>query len=252
MFGLCEQMELPLFIPRSFDDLLSLKGVRNILIAPNARLKSSWRLKIHSFSGRRTLTIPSYFENAPENIKEALIEWAMLVPIKKHRKQSLLSHQKKTLEQIVLRYIAESGNAHNRLRKIASLTFQSQGCSYDLREVFSHVNVTYFNGKLTSFIRWGKSRGRSYQTSFNDQQGQRQNLISIAQLYNRPDVPRFAIESIVYHEMLHIAIPPFKRNCKNVIHGQDFKRAERSFPYFKQWRQWEKDRLKQRYSKMYF
>jgi hypothetical protein len=117
-----------------------------------------------------------------------------------------------------------------------------------LREVFSSLNATYFNGTLTSFIRWGKSRGRSYQTTFTDEQGKRQNLISIAQLYNRPDVPRFAMESIVYHEMLHIAIPPFKRNFKNIIHGRDFKRAEQSFPYFTQWRQWEKDRLKKPYS----
>jgi hypothetical protein len=201
-------------------------------------------MRIHSFSGRRTLSVPSYFERAPEKIKEAVIEWALLFPKKKHRKRSDFSRQKRILEHDVLEYIATSGNARKKVRNVALNSFQSKGRVYDLQEIFNSLNTSYFNGKLASYIRWNKNRTRSYQTMFTDTQGRRQNLISIAQLYNRPDAPRFAVESIVFHEMLHIAIPPYKRNFQNVIHGKEFKRAERSFPYFRQWRQWEKERLK--------
>jgi hypothetical protein len=240
----CEQMEMSFIVPRSFEDLLVLKEIRDLNVALNPRLKSSWRMRIHSFSGRRVVSVPAYFENAPEQVKEAIIEWALLFPIRKCRKHSLPYQRKKMLEHTVLEFIKASGKAHRTIRTIAANGSQSKGRLFDLLEIFQSLNAAYFDGKLASFIRWGKSRGRSYQTTFTDAQGSRRNLISIAQLYNKPDVPRFAVEAIVFHEMLHIAVPPFKRNFKNVIHGREFKRAERRFPHFKEWRQWEKQRLK--------
>jgi hypothetical protein len=244
MTDCCEQMELPLLSPLSFDEILASKGIRDIVVAPRPRLKNSWRMKIHSFSCRRTLYVPSYLENAPENIKEAVIAWAMLFPKKHHRKRPDFSKQKKILERMVLDYMTASGHAHKRIRKVSPNTFQSKGRFFDLQEVFDSLNESYFNGKLASFIRWNNNRGRSYQTTFTDTHGGRQNLISIAQLYNRLDTPRYAVEAIVFHEMLHIAVPPYKRNFRNVIHGKEFKLAERSFPYFKQWQQWERERMK--------
>jgi hypothetical protein len=53
-------------------------------------------------------------------------------------------------------------------------------------------------------------------------------------------VPRFAIEGILFHEMLHIAYPPVIRDGRNVIHGPKFKQNERSFPQHKDWVEWEK------------
>ncbi len=243
----CEQMELSLFSSRSFEEILASKGIRGVAVVANPRLKNGWRLKFHSFSGKRTLSVPSYFENAPEKIKEAVIAWTQLFPQTKYRRRSDFLKQKKILEHPVLEFIASSGLTRKKTGKITPGTFDSKGRIYDLQEVFESLNASYFKGGLSSFIRWNKHRGRSYQTTFTDAQGKRHNLISIAQMYNHADVPRFAVESIVFHEMLHIAIPPYKRNYKNVIHGKEFKQAERSFPYFKQWRQWEKEHAKRIY-----
>ena len=240
----CEQMEMPLYEQRSFEDLLAQKGIFNLAVSFNPRMKNGWRMKIHSLSGRRDLYVPAYFENAPEKVKEAIIEWALLCPLKKRGKQPVLRERKKMLERVVMEFITASGKAHGAFRRIPTGGFRSKGRLYDLREIFQSLNASYFGGKLSSHIRWGKSRGRSYQTTFTDGHGQRQNLISIALLYNAPDVPRFAVEGIVFHEMLHIAVPPYKRDFKNIIHGREFKRAERSFPHFMQWRQWERQRLK--------
>jgi hypothetical protein len=237
-------MELPLFAPFSFHELLLRRGTDNLDVRLNSRMKRSWRVKINGLSGKRTLTVPSLFEDAPDAIKEALVEWALLAPQRKHKKNAAFLQRKKQLEHIIWEYVASSGKKTERVVDIASYSFQTAGRLYDLREVFDCMNVRYFDGKLTSHVRWNKSSRRSYQTSFSDPSGQRHNLISIARAYNRPDVPRFAIEAIMYHEMLHIAIPPFKRNLHNVIHGSEFKRAERSFPHFKEWRHWEKTGMK--------
>jgi hypothetical protein len=239
----CRQMELSLFAPPAFDELLSRGRINNLDVRFNDRLKKSWKVKINAFSGRRTLFIPSHFEDAPEAVKAAFIEWAMLALPRKRRKNAA-SRRKRQLEHAIGEYVESSGKKIERVLKISPGAFQSAGRVYDLQEVFAGLNAKYFGVRLESFIRWNKSRWRSYQTTFMGHDGKRHNLISIARSYNHPEVPRFAIEGIVYHEMLHIAVPPFKRNCQNVIHGIEFKRAERAFPYFKEWRIWEKQRLR--------
>ncbi|MDR0330193.1 MAG: hypothetical protein LBH93_00575, partial [Chitinispirillales bacterium] len=43
--------------------------------------------------------------------------------------------------------------------------------------------------------------------------------------------------------MLHIAIPPRTVNGRRVIHGRDFKAAERKYPLYNQWIKWEKENM---------
>jgi hypothetical protein len=244
MHSFGEQLELPLFSPMSFDALIQKTGAKGLTVVLNNRLKRGWSVKINSFSAKRTLTIPRYFEDAPETIKTALIEWAHLPVSRRRKKTSPVFQRKKQLERAVWEYVEQSGNKADKVRLANPNTFSTQGRVYDLREVFDALNATYFSGKLSSYIRWNKSNWRSYQTFFVDKSKTRLSLISVAQTYNKIGVPRFAIEGIVYHEMLHIAIPPYKRGGKNVIHGPEFRKTERGFPHFNAWRRWEKEHLK--------
>jgi hypothetical protein len=244
MHALSEQLELPLFSPLSFDALLQKADAKHLTVNLNNRLKRGWSVKISAFSGKRTLTLPRYFENAPETIKTALIEWAYLPVSRRRKKTSIISQRKKQLEHLIWDYVEKSGNRSDKVRLADPNTFITKGRVHDLREVFDTLNAAYFSGKLSSHIRWNKSDWRSYQTFFIDSRKNRFSLISIAQTYNKTGVPRFALEGIVYHEMLHIAVPPYKRSGKNVIHGPEFKKAERAFPHFISWRRWEKEHLK--------
>ncbi|NLE01045.1 MAG: hypothetical protein GX640_14350, partial [Fibrobacter sp.] len=70
------------------------------------------------------------------------------------------------------------------------------------------------------------------------------HLITIAGVYNHPDVPLFAIEAVMYHEMLHIAVPPFKKNGRFVIHGPEFKARERQYASYEKWHEWERSSLR--------
>jgi hypothetical protein len=91
-------------------------------------------------------------------------------------------------------------------------------------------------------VRWGSHPLRSYQSCKRGPAGEKYNLITIGTIYNGPNVPRFAIEGILFHEMLHIAYPPVISNARNVIHGPQFKQRERSFPQYREWFEWEKSR----------
>ena len=239
-----EQLELPLFPSPSFYDLLRRQGKANLNIVFNKRLKRGWSVKFAPLFGKRTLTVPSYFEDAPEKVKSALIEWALLPATHRRNKLSANAQRKKQIEHFIWEYVETSGNKAEKKFSINPDKLHTAGRVYDLREVFGTLNAAYFNNGLVSHIRWNKSNWRSYQTFYIDRQGKRNSLISIAQTYNRPDVPRLAIEGIVFHEMLHIAVPPYKRGLQNVIHGAEFRQAERQFKFFKEWRRWEKEHLK--------
>ncbi|MBN1306551.1 MAG: M48 family metallopeptidase [Chitinispirillaceae bacterium] len=210
----------------------------------NRRLKNSWYVKIIHGSERRELNIPHRLEDAPEPIKRALIEWATLP---KHRRPELkraLRQRRRKLEELIRSVIDEQFPLPGRPEKTPFQKWPTGGCRYDLKEVFSSLNSHYFGNRLVSLLRWGTGATKtSYERTRKDAAGNPYHCITIAGVYNHPSVPRFAIESIMYHEMLHIHIPPRKEYGRTVMHGPDFRRLERAFPHYGAWRQWEKEQL---------
>jgi hypothetical protein len=111
--------------------------------------------------------------------------------------------------------------------------------------VFDHINARYYDSSLRSYVRWGERASiTSYQTARDAPDGSRYNLITIAGAYNHPSVPRYAIEGIMYHEMLHIAIPPVVSGGRRTVHGREFRRAERRFEHFREWCSWQRTHLR--------
>jgi hypothetical protein len=238
-----EQMELRLFAPPTFEQILAQQKITGLSVVFNSRLRKGWRVSVSRFTRKKTLMLPAYFESAPKVIKCALIGWTQLATKRKSSLSSEHNLQRKMLERSIWNYAAECGVSTHKTIDSKRIRYSTAGICYDLREVFETLNAAYFNNRLQSFIRWGASTRRSYQTSCIDKQGHHHNLITIAKSYNRKNVPRFAIEGIVYHEMLHIAVPPYKKNNRNIIHGPEFKEAEHNFVHFAEWRSWEKEHL---------
>jgi hypothetical protein len=71
-----------------------------------------------------------------------------------------------------------------------------------------------------------------------------QMLIRIHPALDDPRVPRHFVELVVFHEMLHQAIPPVNgRDGRRIVHGRDFRARERLFPGYGRARAWEKQNL---------
>jgi hypothetical protein len=236
-----QQMALALFADPTLEQLIGQRGASELLrVEVNPRLRTSWQLKV-SPSGQRILTIPPWLNEAPLAGKQALLQWAtMAVRRRKTPSASEYLRTKKQLEALIWQY-APSAITENRRRALDTQTALSRGCQYDLQEVFDCINQRHFQNSLCAVLRWGAVASlTSYHSIRADRSGNSVNLITIAGVYNHPDVPRFAIESVMYHEMLHIAIPPLVHNGRRVVHGSQFKAAERLNPLLERWHAWER------------
>jgi hypothetical protein len=239
------QLSLPFFDPPTFENLLLRRRTHGMLsVIPNRMLKRGWQVKVLPLSGKRQLIIPLCLNEAPEDIKLSLIDWALLPCRPRHARKKIIRLQRSLLEN----YLESTPNAPRRVSRFNPATFSAdandQGAIYDLKEVFYAVNHTYFKGSIMALVRWGRADSKtSYHTVKTDATGSRINLITIAGAYNHPDVPRFALEGIMHHEMLHIAVPPYKKNGRRIIHGKEFRIGEKKFNRHREWRTWEREKL---------
>lgn len=234
------QQQIELFAPPGFEDLLARESGDKLRVELKKRLRSRWYVKENRLTGKRTLYIPAAFEQAPAEVKRGLLEWARM-PLRT-RRNSINTRRRRELENQAFAFLHEKGvRPRSRRFDPRQLAENTRGTRYDLREVFDSVNKRFFDDTLQSALRWGgRATTTSYMSRKMDLEGKPFNLITIAGAYDHPDVPRFAIESIMHHEMLHIAEPPTRKNGRNSIHTAAFQARERAFPFYQEWIRWEK------------
>ena len=239
----CEQIELPLFSPTGFGDLLHSRNITTLRVHVSPRLQKKWYVKLQRLDNSRVLVIPPFLENAPDEIKNALIEWARF-PFKPRSNKREVGARRRTLEKLVWSYVETIQPSTARKKLVHPGSIRTEGVSFDLEVVLEELNKTYFDGTVKSFIRWGSlTSTTSYQENRVLRDGSSCSLITIAGVYNQVSVPRYALEGVVFHEMAHIVAPPFKKNGRRVVHGSEFSKVERRYEHFEKWRAWERTKL---------
>jgi hypothetical protein len=146
----------------------------------------------------------------------------------------------------VLRAFIESNDHLVRERdNPRPITVDVEGRHHNLQEIFDDLNAKYFEEGIRARITWGprtkrkKSRDSiklgSY--TFEDE------LIRIHPVLDASDVPRFFVEWIVYHEMLHqvhgVRIEGGRRN----FHPPEFLAQEAEFEHYELARRWEREHI---------
>ncbi len=137
------QLSLPLFEHPSFEDILQDRNLSGrISVIVNPRLKRGWQVRISPLSGRRRVTIPVYLENAPLEVKNALLDWALLPCRPRRRNKAEVRRQRSVLEKTVWEYVNTLPDAPKQKSRFnpASFPVDVKGRKYDLREVFDSVN----------------------------------------------------------------------------------------------------------------
>jgi hypothetical protein len=119
------------------------------------------------------------------------------------------------------------------------------GSCFDLDEIFRRLNQSFFQDGIRAEIGWGrmpfKKRRKSIRLGLYDHQTRE---IRIHPALDRPWVPAFFVEFIVFHEMLHQLFPSSNRAGRRVHHPRAFRDREKAFPYYTSALQWEKRNLR--------
>ncbi len=105
--------------------------------------------------------------------------------------------------------------------------FGPEGRYYNLEEVFDSLNLRFFGGLLgRPELTWSEGVAKRSLGHYDAAH----NTIVVSRVFDRPSSPRFAIEYLLYHEMLHLKHPVRMRGVRRCVHSREFKAEERLFP----------------------
>ena len=106
-----------------------------------------------------------------------------------------------------------------------------QGRYYNLEEVFDALNLRFFGGLLgRPELTWSETLAKRSLGHYDAAH----NTIVVSRVFDRPSSPRYAIEYLLYHEMLHLKHPVKMRGLRRCVHSAAFKAEERLFPQLKE------------------
>jgi Protein of unknown function DUF45 len=116
-----------------------------------------------------------------------------------------------------------------RRRRIRPGAAGPQGRHFDLEKLFESLNAKYFEGSLQRpHIGWSN---RSWRRQFGCYDPG-PNHILLNRRMDRPGVPQFVVEYVLYHEMLHVKHPTRHSGCSLVSHSREFREEEKRFAEF--------------------
>jgi len=102
-----------------------------------------------------------------------------------------------------------------------------EGRYFHLDEVFESLNLRFFGGLLgRPSLTWSEHHAKRALGHYDAAH----NTIVVSRVFDRPSSPRYALEYLLYHEMLHLKYPVKKCGLRRSIHPSEFKAEEARFP----------------------
>ena len=193
---------------------------------PFANANSSIRMD----EGRLRVRIADVLEGASSTVLEALA-WILLSklyrrPVPKAHTDRYRRYLNRKAMRRTLQLLRQS-----RGRKLAG---PPAGRHYNLEAVFEELNAAYFHGLMARpLLGWTRRPSRTTLGHYDPSH----NTIVINSILDNPAVPRFALEYVLFHEMLHLRYPVDHRGSRRCVHTAEFKQAEKQFSRWKEARE---------------
>ncbi len=190
------------------------------------------RAKVEFQSGVLTVRLARVLDDMPEEMHRAL---ALILVGKLERKPYSKEAERRfdvyTRSETVRGRIAEQEKARPPRRKPH---YGVQGLRHNLLEVFERINREYFEGKLKQPpLSWTRTASRK-RLGYVDGKGR----VYISRVLDRLSTPCYAMDFIMYHELLHLVIPSEKKGSKTYHHTPAFREAEKRFKHYSKARKW--------------
>ncbi len=142
-----------------------------------------------------------------------------------------LAKRSRAAWRVVVRYV----RAHSPEPVIPRpVTLPTQGAVYDLALIRDQVNRLYFDGRLDCRVGWGRTgqarqRARTRTIRYGSY-SKAHNLVRINPVLDDARVPVEFVEYIVFHELLHAAVPSERGDSRWLHHHETYRKLERRFP----------------------
>lgn len=173
--------------------------------------------------GQLKVHLSDLLEGAPEPVLRAI---AHILLAKLYRKPLDPGHSARyrrfTSSDFVLRQTERIRQTRGR-KKILT----AKGDYYDLDEVFEALNQRFFHGLMgRPVLTWSEHKATRLLGHYDSAH----NTIMISRVFDRKNTPRYAIEYLMYHEMLHLKHPVKVRGGRRCVHPREFQEEEKLFP----------------------
>lgn len=194
---------------------------------PYTGLSSTIRLR----EGRIYVRLSDILRQAPPEVLYAL---ACILIAKLYRLKPSKDHERIYREYTLRPSVVEASESTRRERGY-KMTTSPRGNVYDLDEIFSDLNARYFADRLDRpNLSWSQRRTRrvlGHHDHIHD-------AIVVSRTLDDPRIPRFVVEYVLYHEMLHVAHPPRVVSGRTIYHSRQFRNDERRFERFDEAVKW--------------
>ena len=228
-----EQLILPLGPPPDLSEVFRRVFCRMRIKTPVANIGASF----HPFAGlRSTITlrdgvvkarVSDVLAEASPLVLEALAE--ILLARMFRRRPSREAHE--CYLAYTLRAPIRQRIDSVRRERGSKRLLPARGRCYDLEEIFHQLNQRFFSGEIpVPRIGWSYHRARTHLGHYDSGHA----AISVSRKLDSPETPRYLVEYIVYHEMLHIRFPVDRNGHRRVVHSKEFREAEKQFPKYAQ------------------
>ena len=172
--------------------------------------------------GKLVVRLSDLLEGAPESVLRAI---AHILLAKMYRKPIERACAGRYRKYISSHEIANKVHLVRQMRGRKRIE-SAAGRIYDLDAIFEDLNRRYFYGLLgRPQMTWSRDHARNSLGHYDPAH----NAIVVSRIFDHPRVPRYAVEYIVYHEMLHLKHPVKVRGSRRCVHPPEFVAEEKLF-----------------------
>ena len=177
--------------------------------------------------GRLFVRLSDLLEGAPDTVLRAI---AHILLAKMYRKPIERTQATRYRRYISGHDITAKAHLVRQVRGRKRIE-SARGRTYDLEEIFEQLNRQFFYGLLARpQMTWSRDHARNRLGHYDPAH----NAIVVSRVFDHPRVPCYAVEYIVYHEMLHLKHPVKLRGSRRCVHSTEFQQEEKLFPHLEQ------------------
>lgn len=214
--GARQSLERRLMAAHAGTALLSITDNRHSIVT-HRRVGGVLRVRVHHM-----------FLDAPAAVVDALVRYVV--------------HGDRDASVVVGRFIEDS--AHRLAPRSRSAKLLTRGEHHDLLRIVTDLDRRYFGGSVGLLVTWGKRggarRARPRATIRLGSYSAGERLVRVHPSLDRAWVPRYFVEYVVFHEMLHHVVPGVRRGARTMLHPEEFLARERTFRHFHRAIAWER------------